>query len=90
MNILAIGAHPDDVEIGCAGTLIKYAQKGHHVFLLITTKGEMGGEDKIRYEEQMKAADIIGVQEVFWGGLKDTELSEKGNDVIHMVERYIK
>ncbi len=90
MNILAIGAHPDDVEVGCAGTLIKYAQGGHHVFLLITTKGEMGGEDKIRCEEQMKAADIIGAEDVFWGGFKDTELSDKGNDVIHMVERYIK
>ena len=40
MNILAIGPHPDDIEIGCGGTLIKYSQKGHNVFLLIITKGE--------------------------------------------------
>ena len=90
MNILAIGAHPDDIEFGCAGTLIKYAQGGHTVLLLITTKGEMGGEAEGRFREQMKAAEIIGAKDVFWGGFKDTELSDKGNDLIHMVERYIK
>lgn len=90
MNILAIGAHPDDIEFGCAGTLIKYAQRRHTVFLLITTKGEMGGEAEGRFREQMKAAEIIGAKDVFWGGFKDTELSDKGNDLIHMVERYIK
>ena len=90
MNILAIGAHPDDIEFGCAGTLIKYAQRGHEVLLLITTKGEMGGEAEGRFREQMKAAEIIGAKDVFWGGFKDTELSDKGNDLIHMAERYIK
>ncbi len=33
MRILAIGAHPDDIEAGCGGTLLKYAQKGHRIFL---------------------------------------------------------
>ena len=32
VNILAIGAHPDDIEFGCSGTLIKYTQKGHRLF----------------------------------------------------------
>jgi len=90
MNILAIGAHPDDIEVGCAGTLIKYAQRGHEVFLLIITKGEMGGEVEVRCTEQMRAAEIIGAKDVFWGGFKDTELPGGGNGLIHMVERYIK
>jgi LmbE family N-acetylglucosaminyl deacetylase len=90
MNILAIGAHPDDIEVGCAGTLIKYAQRGHDVFLLIITKGEMGGEVKVRCKEQMRAAKIIGAKDVFWGGFKDTELPGEGNGLIHMVEYYIK
>ena len=89
MNILAIGPHPDDIEIGCAGTLIKYAQRGHEVSLLIITKGEKGGDSDVRYEEQLKAAEIMGVKDVFWGGFKDTELLDKGNDIIHMVEQYI-
>ncbi len=90
MNILAIGAHPDDIEIGCAGTLIKYAQGGHNVFFLSMTKGEMGGEAEIRRKEQMKAADIIGAKDIFWGGFKDTELLDEGNKIIHIVEDFIK
>ena len=60
MNILAIGPHPDDIEIGCSGTLIKYAQRGHGVFLLVITRGEKGGEAEARYEEQIKAAHQAG------------------------------
>ena len=83
MNILAIGAHPDDIEIGCAGTLIKYASKGHNIFLLLITKGDRGGEAGIRYKEQIKAADIIGAKDIFWGDFKDTDLLNEGNEIIH-------
>jgi LmbE family N-acetylglucosaminyl deacetylase len=90
MNILAIGPHPDDIEIGCAGTLIKYAQRGHNIFFLLMTKGEMGGDPEARYQEQIKAADIIGAKDIFWGGFKDTELLDEGNKIIHVIEDYIK
>ena len=89
MNILAIGPHPDDIEIGCAGTLIKYAQQGHNVFLLLVTKGGKGGNAELRHKEQLKAAEIIGAKEIFWGGFKDTELLGKGNEIIHKVEQHI-
>jgi LmbE family N-acetylglucosaminyl deacetylase len=90
MNILAVGPHPDDIEIGCSGALIKYAQGGHDVFLLIITKGERGGDPEVRYEEQAKAAEIIGARDLFWGGLTDTELLDRGNEIIHLAESYIK
>jgi LmbE family N-acetylglucosaminyl deacetylase len=90
MNILAIGPHPDDIEIGCSGTLIKYAQKGHGIFLLVITKGEKGGDPEVRYAEQLKAAEIIGAKDVFWGDFEDTDLLNRGNDIIHLVELYIK
>ncbi len=67
MNILAIGAHPDDIEFGCGGTLIKYAQKGHNVYQLIMTGGGVGGDPGVRTAEQQEAAKFIGVQQVFWG-----------------------
>jgi LmbE family N-acetylglucosaminyl deacetylase len=89
MNVLAVGPHPDDIEIGCGGTLIKYAQKGHHVYLLVITRGEMGGKGDTRYEEQVRAAEIIGARDVFWGDFRDTELLDKGNKIIHTVERFI-
>ena len=34
MNILAIGAHPDDIEFGCGGTLMKYSERGHKIYIL--------------------------------------------------------
>ena len=89
MNILAIGPHPDDIEIGCAGTLIKYAERGHNVFFLLITKGEMGGEAGVRYDEQIKSAKVIGVKDIFWGGFEDTEILDRGNDIIHIVEGFI-
>src|SRR4051794_3380212 len=42
MNILAIGAHPDDVELNCAGTLARYAQLGHKISIAVFTSGNMG------------------------------------------------
>jgi LmbE family N-acetylglucosaminyl deacetylase len=74
MNILAIGAHPDDIEYGCAATLIKYAERDHRIHIMVLTKGEEGGESEVRHEEQLAAAEIIGAKEVFWGGYRDTQM----------------
>ena len=74
MKILAIGAHPDDIEIGCAGTLIKYAKKGNDIYLLIMTGGEHGGDSGKRRKEQEVSAELMGVRHIFWGGYEDTKL----------------
>ena len=74
MDILAIGAHPDDIEFGCGGTLIKYAQRFHRIFLLIMTGGDMGGEAQIRQQEQEASSKIMQCHKVFWGGYEDTKL----------------
>jgi len=74
MNILAIGAHPDDIEFGCGGTLSAYAEAGQQVFLFVASRGEYGGEPEVRQKEQEESARIIGAQEVFWGGYADTEV----------------
>jgi len=74
MNILAIGAHPDDIEYGCAGTLIKYAERGHQIYLMVLTEGQEGGSSEIRKQEQENAAEFMSVQKIFWGGYHDTQL----------------
>ena len=74
MNILAIGAHPDDIEYGCGGMLAKYARKGHDVFMFVASDGARGGDGAVRRREQDEAARILGVREVFWGGYLDTEV----------------
>ncbi|MBI4721415.1 MAG: PIG-L family deacetylase [Candidatus Stahlbacteria bacterium] len=74
MKILAIGAHPDDIEYGCGGTLLKYKNSGHKLYLLILTGGEKSGGSIIRQNEQNNAARFIGVKKIIWGGFRDTEL----------------
>ncbi len=74
MNVLAIGAHPDDIEYGCGGTLTLYAQRGHHVFLFVASDGGLGGDPAVRRREQHDASEVIGARQVFWGGYADTEV----------------
>ncbi len=63
LDILAIGAHPDDVELGCGATIAKEIALGKKVGILDLTRGELGtrGSAKIRNEEATKAAEILGV-----------------------------
>jgi len=74
VNILAIGAHPDDIEFGCGGALIKYTQKGQRLFLLVMTGGGLGGSSVLRTEEQKASGKILGANKIFWGGYEDTHL----------------
>jgi N-acetylglucosamine malate deacetylase 1 len=62
MRILAVGAHPDDVEFGCAPILIREVQNGHEARILVTSKGEAAsaGEPEERAQEARDAARIIG------------------------------
>ena len=74
VNILAIGAHPDDIEFGCGGALIKYTQKGHRLFLLVMTGGGLGGSSAVRRQEQNDSGNILGTEKIFWGDYEDTHL----------------
>lgn len=88
MNILAIGAHPDDIEIGCGGTLTKYADKGHDVYVMIMTEGGQGGGVDVRTLEQMASNQIMGVKDIFWGGYEDTHILVH-QESITQIERII-
>ncbi len=64
IDILAIGIHPDDVELSCAGTLLKHIAAGYSAGILDLTKGELGtrGSAELRLKEAKAAAKILGVQ----------------------------
>lgn len=85
MNILAIGAHPDDIELGCAGTMLRYARLGHSVYYLIMSEGSQGGDPSERAREQEEAAKRIGVKRVFWGNCMDTRFSVS-REMIALIE----
>jgi len=63
LDILAIGVHPDDVELGCSGTILKHISHGKKVGILDLTKGELGsrGSADLRLLEAEKSAKILGV-----------------------------
>ena len=67
MRVLAVGAHPDDLEILCAGSLAKYAKRGDHVTMAVATNGEVGSPTlpkeeiaEIRRQEACASAKVIG------------------------------
>lgn len=77
MNVLAVAAHPDDIELSCAGTLARYAKDGHRVWMAIFTCGDMGDLEippaelaSIRKKEAEAAADILGAQ-LLWPAITD-------------------
>jgi bacillithiol biosynthesis deacetylase BshB1 len=63
LDVLAIGVHPDDVELGCSGTLIKEVKRGKKVGVVDLTQGELGtrGTIETRFEEAGEAARIMGL-----------------------------
>lgn len=77
MRVLAVGAHPDDLEILCAGTLAKYAARGDQVIMAVATNGEVGSTTlpkeeiaAIRRREAQASANLIGA-EFIWMGYPD-------------------
>jgi LmbE family N-acetylglucosaminyl deacetylase/CheY-like chemotaxis protein len=85
--VLAIGAHPDDVEIGCGGTLLRHAGAGDRTTILTLTGGERGGDVGARAGESKAAAELLGASLVHLN-LPDTVLSE-GPETISAIERVI-
>lgn len=88
-RVLALGAHPDDIEAGCGGTLIKYARNGHEVALMVLTEGEQGGARTTRRREQREAAECLRAKRMYWGGYPDTHLP-MDQGLIQKIERVVR
>ena len=85
--ILAVGAHPDDIELGCGGTLHKVSEIGTKVVAVFLTKGEKSGVAKVRTKESTDALRILGVNEVHFGQFPDTELPSS-HEAINFLEQF--
>ncbi len=92
LRVLAVAPHPDDIEIGCGGTLIKLAKAGHEIFLAVMTKGDAGGSPQSRVAEQQAAARFYRAQKIFWLGFLDTKvpLSKESIDALDKVMKEVK
>ncbi|MFL5402454.1 MAG: bacillithiol biosynthesis deacetylase BshB1 [Gemmatimonadales bacterium] len=89
VDILAIAAHRDDVELTCAGTLLKATDAGYRTGILDLTEGEMGtrGNPELRAKEALCAAEILGVNERRNAGLPDAHLKNSDETRRAIVEQ---
>ena len=99
-RVLAVTAHPDDMEFGCAGTLAQWADRGAEVTLCIATDGSTGTQDsalvgerlsKLRKDESRAAADVIGVRDLVWLDYRDGYVEytlELRRDIAREFRRY--
>ncbi|EHL31991.1 PIG-L family deacetylase [Legionella drancourtii] len=86
--ILAIGAHPDDVEVGCAGALAKHRAEGDSLNILTLSPGEQGGSAATRKKESQKAAKLQDAH-LFLGNFIDTEISHAFT-TIQFIEKIVR
>src|SRR6476661_7000539 len=90
-TILALGAHPDDLELGCGATLAKLVSAGAIVHAIIFTDGSKGapsGSD--RGTETQAALAMLGIAQVSQYSFPDTRLHEHLNDLIETIERHVR
>ena len=93
IQVLAVAAHRDDVELTCGGTLIKAAKQGHRTAILDLTQGETGtrGSARERAEEASRAAEIMGVEARENLGLPDagiTNTPETRAQLVRAIRRF--
>jgi len=88
VDILAVGAHPDDIELSCGGLLLEMKKRGHRFALLDLTAGEMGsrGTREERAQEAKAAAELLGASGRECLGLPDTKLEPTEGAVRLMAE----
>ena len=90
MRILAIGAHPDDLEYGCGGSLVYHAQEGHEVLCVVVTDGELGAQKRNqRLTEMTDAMEVLGVSALSLH-FADTEVQANFNALIKSLDGIVK
>ncbi|MGP3691515.1 PIG-L deacetylase family protein [Streptomyces sp. IBSNAI002] len=87
--VLAVGAHPDDIELGCGATLAAHVDAGDRVVMLVLSGGERGPGATVaeRRAEQEKSVEVIGA-ELHWGGFPDGRIPD-GCETIELIEHLI-
>ena len=89
IDILAFGAHPDDVELSAAGTLLKHIKCGKKVALVDLTQGELGSRGTIetRYSEAKAASEILGISERVNLKMEDGFFTHSEENLLKIVEQ---
>jgi len=89
-TILAVGSHPDDIELGCGGTLYQAAKQGTKIVAVFMTRGELSASPEVRMKESIKALSILGVTEVHFGDFPDSEIPQSRKTIAFLESFAIK
>lgn len=91
LAILAVGAHPDDIELGCGGALAKYASRGHPIRAIVFSRGRRGSlSDLNRASETDKAFRKLGITDVHVLDFEDTRLWFHLNELVLVLEQHVR
>jgi len=86
-SILCIGAHPDDIELACGGTLLKFKHEySSSIHLIVCTKGELKNDSNLREQEQVKAAEMLQVDSCKVLDFKDGSICADSSNLIKIIE----
>ncbi|WP_251445184.1 PIG-L deacetylase family protein [Microbacterium sp. USTB-Y] len=88
-RILAIGAHPDDIELACGATLAKLADRGHEIRTVVMTAGSSGGDAPTRLREAHRGSRHLGAGTTDVHELRDTRLARDDHAMVQIIERAI-
>ncbi len=87
VNVLAIGAHPDDIELGCGGALLAHRRAGHNITMLVMTDGSANSPAAVRTLEQQTVARRLDAT-LLWGGFHDGDIPA-GKTAVQTIDRAI-
>jgi LmbE family N-acetylglucosaminyl deacetylase len=88
-RVLAIGAHPDDLELACGGTLAKFVDSGHEVQGLVMSDGTRGGDPLKRFLDAQRGAAFMGLTGMTHHNFTDTELNRHSQEMVGVIEAAI-
>lgn len=90
-KVLFVGSHPDDIELGCGGTLLKHIDKGDDIFIILLSKGERGlvGSSEKRAEVSKRIFTENGIQKshIFLENIPDTKFPDHREKIFKLIEK---
>jgi len=89
MRVIFVGAHPDDIELGAGGTLIKHLKRGDRVLYVVLSRGEGGGNPEKRLHEVLEVVNSLGVESYRLFSFPDTRFHERFTEIKNAVEKLV-
>ncbi|MCX6709422.1 MAG: PIG-L family deacetylase [Candidatus Woesearchaeota archaeon] len=89
-KVIAISAHPDDLEIGASFAVMNYVREGYEVYSILVTDGDKGGDSAVRIREAEEAAKVLGIKDIFRLKCPDTNLPKESKLIEKLESFYYK